>query len=569
MAKPAELSPESPAMEVRTPPKEKGPGKLDGTANWLDERIGLAKLVGNIRKIFPDHWSFLLGEIALYSFVILLITGVFLTIWFKPSMAEVEYAGTYELMRGVPMSEAFASTLSLSFDVRGGLLVRQIHHWAAMLFVAGMTAHMLRVFFTGAFRKPRELNWLIGVGLFSMALVEGFAGYSLPDDLLSGTGLRFVDGLIRSIPLIGTWAEFFVFGGEFPGSLVIPRLYMVHILLIPGLLLGLISAHMALLVYHKHTHWPAPGRTQRNIQGYPFFPIYVAKAGGFFFIVFAVTILMGAFMQINPVWIFGPYNPAQVTAGSQPDWYMGFVEGAIRIMPNWEWHIGGTTWSWNIFLPGVGLMGLLFTGLAVYPWVEAWITGDTDEHHLLDRPRNAPVRTGIGVAGMAAYGMFWLAGGNDILATTFQVSLNDVTYFMRVAVFAVPVLAFIVTKRICLSLQRADKERVLHGSESGVIVRSPDGGYSEAHQPISQGEAFVLTRHPQREALVPNGKKVGRLRRRLSHWYAAGQISKPTAEEVAEAEHHGAIEAEDETPALEGSEAVSTGAQPDESPSAH
>nr|WP_300148691.1 cytochrome bc complex cytochrome b subunit [Propionicimonas sp.] len=563
MAKPAELRQDSPALEVHTPPKAESPNKLAGPATWVDERIGLAKLVGNIRKIFPDHWSFLLGEIALYSFVILLLTGVFLTIWFKPSMAEVEYAGTYELMRGIPMSEAFASTLGISFDVRGGLLVRQIHHWAAMLFVAAMTAHMLRVFFTGAFRKPRELNWIIGVGLFSMGLVEGFAGYSLPDDLLSGTGLRFVDGLVRSIPLIGTWAEFFVFGGEFPGELVIPRLYMVHILLIPGLLLGLISAHMALLVYHKHTHWPAPGRTQRNIQGYPFFPIYVAKAGGFFFIVFGVTILMGALMQINPVWLYGPYNPAQVTAGSQPDWYMGFVEGAIRIIPNWEWHIAGTTWSWNIFLPGVGLMGLLFTGLALYPFIEAWITGDSSEHHLLDRPRNAPVRTGIGVAGMAAYGMFWLAGGNDIIATTFHVSLNDVTYFMRVAVFVVPVLAFIVTKRICLSLQRADRDRVLHGSESGVIVRNAEGGYSEAHAPISQAEAYDLTRHPQPAPLVPNGKKVGRLRRRLSAWYAAGQVPKPTPDEIAAAEHHGVIEAgvpdgspaaveHGDTPALEG-----------------
>ena len=542
MAKPAQINPSSPAMEVRTPPQEESPSKLAAPAKWVDDRIGLAKLLGNIRKIFPDHWSFLLGEIALYSFVILLITGIFLTIWFKPSMTEVEYAGTYQLMHGVPMSEAFASTLSLSFDIRGGLLVRQIHHWAAMLFVAAMTAHMLRVFFTGAFRKPRELNWLIGVGLLSIGLIEGFAGYSLPDDLLSGTGLRFVDGAIRSIPLIGTWAEFFVFGGEFPGDLVIPRLYMVHILLVPGLLLGLISAHMALLVYHKHTQWPGPGRTQRNIQGYPFFPIYVAKAGGFFFIVFAVTILMGAFMQINPVWIFGPYNPAQVTAGSQPDWYMGFVEGAIRIMPNWEWHLWGTTWSWNIFLPGVGLMGLLFTSLALYPFIEAWITGDTSEHHLLDRPRNAPVRTGLGVAGMAAYGMFWLAGGNDILATQFHVSLNAVTYFMRAAVFVVPVLAFIVTKRICLSLQRADRDRVLHGSESGVIVRSPDGGYSEAHQPLSQGEAYTLTRHPQPAPLVPNGKKVGRLRQRLSHWYAAGQVPKPTAAQIADAAHHGAVE---------------------------
>ena len=558
MAKPAQINPSSPAMEVRTPPQEESPSKLAAPAKWVDDRIGLAKLLGNIRKIFPDHWSFLLGEIALYSFVILLITGIFLTIWFKPSMTEVEYAGTYQLMHGVPMSEAFASTLSLSFDIRGGLLVRQIHHWAAMLFVAAMTAHMLRVFFTGAFRKPRELNWLIGVGLLSIGLIEGFAGYSLPDDLLSGTGLRFVDGAIRSIPLIGTWAEFFVFGGEFPGDLVIPRLYMVHILLVPGLLLGLISAHMALLVYHKHTQWPGPGRTQRNIQGYPFFPIYVAKAGGFFFIVFAVTILMGAFMQINPVWIFGPYNPAQVTAGSQPDWYMGFVEGAIRITPNWEWHLWGTTWSWNIFLPGVGLMGLLFTSLALYPFIEAWITGDTSEHHLLDRPRNAPVRTGLGVAGMAAYGMFWLAGGNDILATQFHVSLNAVTYFMRAAVFVVPVLAFIVTKRICLSLQRADRDRVLHGSESGVIVRSPDGGYSEAHQPLSQGEAYTLTRHPQPAALVPNGKKVGRLRQRLSHWYAAGQVPKPTAAEIADAAHHAAVEDGHDAPALEGGDSGDT-----------
>jgi len=562
MAKPAELSPESPAMEVRTPPKDAAPNKLAGPATWVDDRIGLAKLMGNIRKVFPDHWSFLLGEIALYSFIILLLTGVFLTIWFKPSMAEVDYAGSYDLLRNVRMSEAFSSTLAISFDIRGGLLVRQIHHWAAMLFVAAMTVHMLRVFFTGAFRKPRELNWLIGVGLLSIGLVEGFAGYSLPDDLLSGTGLRFVDGLVRSIPLIGTWAEFFVFAGEFPGTLIIPRLYMVHILLVPGILLGLISAHMALLVYHKHTHWPAPGRTNHNIQGYPFFPIYVAKAGGFFFIVFGVTILMGALMQINPVWLFGPYNPSQVTAGSQPDWYMGFVEGAIRIMPNWEWHLGSTTWSWNVFLPGVGLMGLLFTALGAYPFIEAWITGDKSEHHLLDRPRNAPNRTAFGVAGMAAYGMFWLAGGNDILATQFHVSLNNVTYFMRVAVFVVPVLAFIVTKRICLSLQRADRDRVLHGSESNIIVRSPDGGYSEAHAPISQGEAYSLTRHPQLDALTPNGEKIGRTRQRLSRWFADGQVPTPTAEEIEAAAHHSdaaAIEG-GETAAIESSETAGSGA---------
>ena len=551
MARPTDVSAESAALATERPPKPDGmPSAVTGAATWADERLGLASLLKkNLRKVFPDHWSFLLGEIALYSFIILLLTGVFLTIWFKPSMAEIEYQGSYQLMRGLPMSEAFASTLALSFDIRGGLLVRQIHHWAAMLFVAAMTVHMLRIFFTGAFRRPREINWLIGVGLFSISLIEGFAGYSLPDDLLSGTGLRFVDGMIRSIPLIGTWAEFFIFAGEFPGSLVIPRLYMVHILLVPAVLLGLIAAHLTLVVYHKHTQYPGAGRKDGNVVGYPLFPVYMAKAGGFFFVVFGVSILMGATMQINPVWNFGPYNPAQVTAGSQPDWYMGFVEGAIRIMPNWEWHLGGTTWSWNIFLPGIGLLTGLFVVLGAYPFVERWITGDTAEHHVLDRPRNAPTRTALGVAGMTCYAMFWIAGGNDILATQFKVSLNAVTEFMRVAVFVAPIIAFIVTKRICVSLQRVDSERVLHGSETGIIERSPDGGYSEPHMPISVDEKFALTQHRQGTALiaapdvdahgvVQKGSGVSRLRALMSRWFYAGVIAKPTATEIAEADHH-------------------------------
>ena len=559
MAKPAGIATSSPVLEVTRPTDVKDPTAVfDGPLGWVDDRMPIASMFKNknkanfyARKLFPDHWSFLLGEIALYSFLILLLTGIFLTIWFKPSMAEVEYHGTYQLMRGLPMSEAFASTLALSFDVRGGLLVRQIHHWAAMLFVASATVHMLRVFFTGAFRKPREINWLIGVGMFSMSLIEGFAGYSLPDDLLSGTGLRFVDGLIRSIPVIGTWAEFFVFGGEFPGEIVIARLYMVHILLVPALLLGLVVAHLALIIYHKHTHYPGPGRTDANVVGYPFFPIYMAKAGGFFFIVFGVTVLMGATMQINPVWVFGPYNPAQVTAGSQPDWYMGWVEGAVRIMPPWEWHLGPTTWSWNIFLPGVMLMGLLFTALGAYPFIEAWITGDKAEHHVLDRPRNVPTRTALGVAGMTCYAMFWLAGGNDILATQFKVSLNAVTVFMRIAVFVAPVVAFIITKRICLSLQRADRDRVLHGSETGVIGRAPDGGYSEPHLPISVDESFTLTQHPVHGVVeaspntdasgVKGGRGgVGRLRAALSRWFFRDSVAKPTAAEIEAASHHGA-----------------------------
>ena len=550
MAEPAETTADSGTLQPQRPKKELGPvfKVAAGPTKWADERIGVASLGRPfLRKVFPDHWSFLLGEIALYSFIVLLLSGVFLTIWFKPSMAEVEYEGTYQLLRGLHMSEAFESTLALSFDIRGGLLLRQMHHWAAMLFVAAMLTHSLRIFFTGAFRKPREVNWLIGVALLTMGLIEGFAGYSLPDDLLSGTGLRFVDGLIRSIPLIGTWAEFFVFNGEFPGDLIIARLYMVHILLVPALILGLIAAHLALVVYHKHTQFPGPGRTEGNVVGYPVFPVYAAKAGGFFFIVFGVITLMGALMQINPVWVVGPYNPAEVSAGSQPDWYMGFVEGGIRLMPNWEWHIGSTTWSWNVAIPGLGLMGLMFGGMAIYPFIEAWVTGDKSEHHILDRPRNDPTRTAFGVACMTGYAMLWIGGGNDLVATQFHVSLNAVTYVLRVAVFVAPVIAFMLTKRICIGLQRSDADRLLHGAETGVIERDPSGKYSERHRPITIDEAYTLTQHKEQLPLLPPADTDGmsekeikseQRRRAATRFYFIDTLRKPTRAELEEAAHH-------------------------------
>ena len=292
------------------------PSKAGAAAGWADDRLGLATLMRkNLRKVFPDHWSFMLGEIALWSFVVLLLTGVFLTFWFVPSMSESTYQGTYAQLRGVPMSDAYASTLHISFDVRGGLLMRQMHHWAAMIFIAAMLVHMMRVFLTGAFRKPRELNWVIGCLLLMLGTLEGFTGYSLPDDLLSGTGIRAADGFVKSIPVVGTYISFFMFDGEFPGDAIISRLYTAHVLLIPGILLALIGAHMLLLVFHKHTQWPGPGRTNDNVVGYPLLPVYTAKAGGFFFIVFGITALMGGLFTLNPVWRFGPYDPSQVTAG--------------------------------------------------------------------------------------------------------------------------------------------------------------------------------------------------------------------------------------------------------------
>ena len=529
------------------------PNRLGAVATWADERLGLATAAKkNLRKVFPDHWSFMLGEIALWSFVVLLLTGVFLTLWFTPSMGEVTYQGSYEQLRGIQMSEAYASSLHISFDVRGGLLMRQMHHWAAMLFVASMMVHLLRVWFTGAFRKPRELNWVIGCLLLLLGTLEGFTGYSLPDDLLSGTGIRAADGFIKATPVVGTYMSFLLFGGEFPGESIIPRLYTVHVLLIPGLLLALIAAHMLLLVYHKHTHWPGPGRTEKNVVGYPMLPVYAAKAGGFFFIVFGITALMGALLSINPVWKYGPYDPSKVTAGSQPDWYMGWPDGALRIMPGIETHIWGITISWNVMLPILVLPMLAFTVLLLLPFIDAWVTGDKREHHLLYRPRNAPTRTALMVALMTMYGLFWAAGGNDIIAITLNASINQITYFLRAAVIVGPIIAFIVTRRWCISLQRKDNEMLLHGYETGVIMRSPEGGYSEKHLPLDPSRAYTLTardRDPVADGEVrpevdangvpaPHTGRLAGVRNRLRTLMWSDNVQKPTKDELEEGHHH-------------------------------
>jgi ubiquinol-cytochrome c reductase cytochrome b subunit len=559
----SDATPKGTVTNGTTPAAAKKPNAAGSVAAWADERLGIATATKKqIRKVFPDHWSFMLGEIALWSFVILLLTGVFLSLWFKPSMGEVVYNGSYDQLRGIPMSEAYESTLHISFDVRAGLLIRQMHHWAAMLFIAAMLVHMMRVFLTGAFRKPRELNWLIGGVLLLMGILEGFAGYSLPDDLLSGTGLRIADGLIKATPVLGSYMSFFMFGGEFPGDVIIPRLYIAHVLLIPGLILALIAAHMLLLVYHKHTQWPGPGKTEENVVGYPMMPVYAAKAGGFFFIVFGVVALMGGLMSINPVWRFGPYNPAQVTAGSQPDWYMGIAEGLLRIMPGWETHIWGITMSWNVFIPGQVAPMLLLGIILGYPFIEQWITGDKKEHHLLQRPRNVPTRTAFLSAMITLYGLLWAAGGNDILAQQFHLDLNTITYFMRGAIFVIPPIVFIIAKRWCISLQRHDTDMLLHGYESGIIMRSAEGGYSERHVPLSPDHAYTLTAR-DRDVIYAglsgedaNGVSAPELRKdklraRLSKVWFQDAVQKPTAQELEEAHHHAELEHEHDLP-LEG-----------------
>ncbi|MFC8520619.1 cytochrome bc complex cytochrome b subunit [Streptomyces sp. NPDC057257] len=439
-----------------------------------------------LRKAFPDHWSFLLGELALYSLVVLLLTGVWLTLFFKPEMREVVYDGGYAPLRGVRMSEAFDSTLHISFDVRGGLLIRQLHHWAALVFIGAIGLHLLRIFFTGAFRRPREMNWVIGVTLFVIALAEGFAGYSLPDDLLSGTGLRIAQGIMLSIPVMGTYVAMFVFGGQFPGHDIVPRLYAMHILLLPGVLVALVTVHLILVFYLKHTQWRGPGRTNANAVGKPLYPQFMASSIGLSLTVFGVLALLAGVAQINPVWVYGPYRPDQVSTGSQPDWYVGFLEGALRLVPPWETNFAGHTLMWNVLLPAVVLPGLLFAVLYAYPFVEQRLTGEwRQEQHLCDRPRERPVRTGLGVAGITFYGVLLLAGGNDVIAQSFRISVNTLTWILRIALVVGPVVAFLLTRGLCHALLRMEQERLGEGEETGEVRQTLAGGYESGHRPVT------------------------------------------------------------------------------------
>ena len=519
---------------------------LGKTANYLDERLTVGSVLKNFgRKVFPDHWSFMLGEVAMYSFVILILSGTFLTFYFQPSMAHTIYEGSYAPLKGAEMTVAYSSSLDISFDIRGGLLMRQVHHWAALLFVASAGLHMLRVFFTGAFRKPRELNWLVGFFLFLAGMGAGFTGYSLPDDLLSGNGLRIIDGMIKGIPVIGPSVSSGFFGGEFPGTEVIARLYSLHIMIIPAVIIALLAVHLMMVVIHKHTHYPGPGRRDDNVVGYPLMPVYVAKAGGFFFLVFGVIAAISATFTINPIWNYGPYDPSPVSAGTQPDWYIGWLDGALRLAPgHLDLHVFGFVIPMGVMLPLV--VSLLFLAVvAAYPFIEAWVTGDRREHHLLDRPRNAPTRTAIGAAGVTFYAVLWAGASTDLIAVFFQMSLNHVLTAMQILLIIGPVLAYWITKRTCLSLQRKDREIALHGRETGRVVRLPHGEYIEIHEPVDKYELWKLVDFKDYEPIMPRPNKNGRItlgtkiRASLSKFYFEDRIA-PVSKaeyELAHADH--------------------------------
>jgi ubiquinol-cytochrome c reductase cytochrome b subunit len=491
----------------------------------------LAAFAAELRgRRFPLHWSNLFGVVSLACVVVLFVSGLFLMFFYSPSSAPVTYHGTYTPLRDVTMSKAFRSTLAISFDVRGGLLVRQVHHWAALLLPASLIVQTLVTFFTGGFRRPRLVAWVLLFLITFVALVGGWSGYALPDDVLSGTGLRIVEGIALGVPIIGTWASTLLFGGEFPGQ-IIEHLYPIHVVIIPVILVGL----LALRIRAGYVHGPAqsarPGHTEDNVVGVPVLPNAATRAVGLFFIVTGLLVAIASTVTVSPVWLYGPSAAGEASAGSQPDWYTGFLDGALRLVPpGWGFVWLGHTWALDILIPLV-VVTIFLLGILLYPFVERWISGDGREHNLLERPRHTATRTAIGVAGLTFYGALWGAGSADLVATQFSLSLESVLAFYQVMVILGPLIAFTVTRRICLALQRKDSEILLHGYETGRVVRLPGGEYIEVYQDVDPSERWRLDNPGDYRPILLRPDAMGRigptrrLRARLSQFFFEDRIA--------------------------------------------
>lgn len=475
------------------------------------------------------HWSNLFGVVTFACLLVLTVTGVLLAFPYTPSSELVTYDGPYEPLQGATVTEAFASMMWISFEQAGGLLVRQTHHWAALVMPASIIMQLLVTFFSGGFRRPRQLSWVLLVGVFVLTLAAGWSGYALPDDMLSGTGLRIVEGVVLSIPFIGVRAANLMFGGPFPGQ-IIENLYPLHVAVAPALIAVVIAARALLALRHGQAQPAGRARPEPVPSlGLRLWPDAVFRAAGMVGITGAVLVLLGATSTISPVWSYGPASVGEVGAGSQPDWYMGFLDGALRLVPvGWETEWGGWTWTFAMLVP-LAVVAVYFGLLVVYPYVEAWVDQDREPHHVLDRPRNVPVRTGIGVAGALFYGILWGAASADVVSTEFSVSFESVITALQVMLVVGPPLAFEVTRRVCIGLQRKDREIALHGHETGRIVRMPNGGYAELHLPADDAERARLAVVPV--PAVPgrpdaDGRLGGRerLRGALSRRFGTGHV---------------------------------------------
>ena len=456
---------------------------LEKFIGYLDARLGSADFTKKaLKKVFPDHWSFMLGEICVYAFVVLLITGTFVAFFFNDSDAPVTYHGSYSPLVGRTVASSYDSVLHLSFGVPMGLLIRQMHHWAAIVFTGAILFHMSRIFFTGAFRKPRELNWVIGLTLLLLAIVDGFSGYSLPGDAVSGAGLRIAASVAQAIPFVGTPLSFGFFGGKYPTDLMTARLFIVHVLFVPLAIVGAISLHLGILWRQHHTQFAGPGRTETKLVGSALWPFYAMKSIGLLAATFAVIAFLGGLFTINPIWIYGPYDPWTVASPAEPDWYVAWLDGALRIGPGWSIVLLGHTIG-PLFFSALLMPGVLFGGLYAWPWIEAAISRDRANHNIDQMPYDVPWRLGAGVAALAFLTDLGFAASDDVQARLFHISVENLMFVYRVGALVAPPIAGAIAVGIGFELRaRLRSKEGIEQVRRAVLRRNAQGGYDDEPQ---------------------------------------------------------------------------------------
>jgi ubiquinol-cytochrome c reductase cytochrome b subunit len=419
---------------------------IDAIGDALEERLAFrAALRRAKRRLFPGHWSFLLGEVTLFSFVALVLSGVYLALFYRASTTTLVYAGADPSFEGLSLPDAFASVLDLSVGVPFGLVLRRFHHFAAHLFLGSLLLHAARVYFTGAFRRPRDLTWWIGLALFALALLNGFSGYCLPFDMRGGTAMRMLMTTLESVPWVGSWLATLVFGAPFPGPYILPRLYIEHVFVGPALIAVLIAAHLFLVVRLTHTEFPGPGRSSAIEVGARMWPDQTARTTTVALLVFGTCALLAAFFPVEAVQVYGPFQVLSSYPPLSPDWFVMWIEGAYRLLPRQlDFHLVGADFT-NPFYGAIVLPLVVFGGCAVYPFVDRRVYRDQYRgDHVLDRPRERPGRTAFGVGGLTFLVLLSFGDIDDRLASAFAVEVWQVHLVWGPVTLAVPALTFLI-----------------------------------------------------------------------------------------------------------------------------
>ena len=415
----------------------------------LDARLGVRNDIrATANKVFPSNWSFLLGEVAVFALVILVLTGIFLTFFYRPNVEPVVYNGSNPVFVGRELPAAFESIVRLSSDVNAGLLFRRLHRGASHLFIASIVLHMLRILFTGAFRRPREINYFIGLALLTLAIGAGFTGYSLPYDSLAGTGIRIAYSELLSLPLIGDRVAFWIFGGAFPTGDIVPRFFVIHVMLLPAAIIGAVTVHLLIVYRQKHTQFPRLGVDGHNlVLGKPLWPLQFAESATLLLWCGGLLAAAAVLIPWSDVSLLGPYTPGAVGNNAQPDWFMFWLEGMLRIFPPLEFRLPPGIVISGPFVAGIVLPGLIFTFLGVYPFLEKRVYNLEGEWHVLQNPLEIPLRAGTMLGFFVGLLILSAAATNDILSRMFGIPIEIITWMARIGIVVVPpMLAFAIAR---------------------------------------------------------------------------------------------------------------------------